>query len=169
MYGAPIGHDGIVRAYLAAAVSEAKAGLKRLTYMASKQHKLIMLRMSFCRKVMHIQRLVPTSAYADILRDYDDCLVAAVEDLLVGRGRFTDLAKLKVHIPAALGGLGVDSTAARADACYYSSFTSAYFRLAGLDPDWIGSLHGTALSPPAHTSPSPSKWRPGTASAPRRA
>jgi hypothetical protein len=146
LYGAPIGHEGFVRAYLAAAVSEAKAGLKRLSYMESKQHKLIMLRMSFCRKVMHIQRLVPTSAYADILRDYDDCLVAAVEDLLVGRGRFTDLAKLKVHIPAALGGLGVDSAAARADACYYSSFTSAYFRLAGLDPAWVGSLHDTVAA-----------------------
>mmetsp|Transcript_103480 Transcript_103480/g.297301 ORF Transcript_103480/g.297301 Transcript_103480/m.297301 type:complete len:254 (+) Transcript_103480:54-815(+) len=113
---------------------------------SSKQHKLIMLRMSFCRKVMHIQRLVPTSEHADVLRDYDDCLVAAVEDLLVGRGRFTDLAKLKVHIPAALGGLGVDSAAARADACYYSSFTSAYFRLAAIDPDWVGSLHETAAA-----------------------
>ena len=135
-----------VRAYLAAAVSEAKAGLGRLSYMESKQQRLIMLRMSFCRKVMHIQRLVPTSEHADILRDYDDCLVAAVEDLLVGRGRFTDLAKLKVHIPAALGGIGVDSAAARADACYYSSFTSAYFRLTALDPDWVGSLHETVVA-----------------------
>ena len=145
LYGAPIGRDEFVRAYLAAAVSEAKAGLGRLGYMESKQHRLIMLRMSFCRKVMHIQRLVPTSEHADILRDYDDCLVAAVEDLLVGRGRFTDLAKLKVHIPAALGGIGVDSAAARADACYYSSFTSAYFRLTALDPDWVGSLHGQLI------------------------
>ena len=146
LYGAPIGSGEFVRAYLAAAVSEAKAGLERLSYMESKQHKLIMLRMSFCRKVMHIQRLVPTSEHADVLRDYDDCLVAAVEDLLVGRGQFTDLAKLKVHIPAALGGLGVDSAAARADACYYSSFTSAYFRLAAIDPDWVGSLHETAAA-----------------------
>ena len=170
LYGAPIGHDGFVCAYLAAAVTEAKAGLKRLSYMESKQHKLIMLRMSFCRKFMHIQRLVATSAYADILRDYDDCLVAAVEDLLVGRGRFTDLSRTKVHLPAALGGIGVDSAAARADACYYSSFTSAYFRLAGLDPDGrSGWVLCTRLSPRGRTPPSQSKWRPGTVSVPRRA
>ena len=95
---------------LAAAVEEAKAGLGRLAYLESSQHKLIMLRMSFCRKIQHVQRLVQrlvhTADHADILWDYDDCLVAAVENLLVGRGRFMELAALKVHIPAALGGLG---------------------------------------------------------------
>ena len=80
LYGAPIGDDTFVRAYLAAAIAEAKAGLKRLSYLESSQHKLIMLRMSFCRKVQHIQRLVPTSQHEDLLRDYDDSLVAAVED-----------------------------------------------------------------------------------------
>ena len=40
----------------------------------------------------------------------------------------------------------MDSAAARADACYYSSFTSAYFRLAGLDPAWVGSLHDTVAA-----------------------
>ena len=83
-----------------------------------------------------MQRLVHTADHADILQDYDDCLVAAVENLLVGRGRFTELAALKGHIPAALGGLGVESVAARADACYYSSFTCAYFRLPDIDPEW---------------------------------
>ena len=65
--------------------------------------------MSFCRKIQHVQRLVSTADHADILRDYDDYLVAAVENLLVGRGRFTELAALKVHIPAALGGLETGS------------------------------------------------------------
>ena len=100
-----------------------------------------------------MQRLVHTADHADILQDYDDCLVAAVENLLVGRGRFTELAALKVHIPAALGGLGVESVAARADACYYSSFTCAYFRLPDIDPEWhdgelydsvAGGHHGPA-------------------------
>jgi hypothetical protein len=136
LYGAPIGSTDFVRAFLAAAVEEAKAGLERLAHLESSQHKLIMLRMSFCRKIQHVQRLVPTADHADILQDYDDHLVAAVEDLLVGRGRFTELAALKVHIPAALGGLGVESVKARADACYYSSFTCAYLRLPGIDPDW---------------------------------
>ena len=140
LYGAPIGDDAFVRAYLAAAIDEAKAGLKRLSYLESNQHKLIMLRMSFCRKVQHIQRLVPTSQHEDLLRDYDGSLVAAVEDLMVGRGRFTELAATKVHLPAALGGLGVESATARADACYYSSLTCAYHRLAALDPDWVGSV-----------------------------
>jgi hypothetical protein len=137
LYGAPIGTDAFVRAFLAAAVSDATAAAKRLSYLESNQHKLIMLRMSFCRKLQHIQRLVPTSDHADLLGAYDACLVDAVEDLLVGRGRFTELAATKVHLPAALGGLGIESAAARADACYYSSFTSAYFRLAALDPDWV--------------------------------
>ena len=140
LYGAPIGDDAFVRAYLAAAIDEAKAGLKRLSYLETNQHKLIMLRMSFCRKVQHIQRLVPTSQHEDLLRDYDGSLVAAVEDLMVGRGRFTELAATKVHLPAALGGLGVESATARADACYYSSLTCAYHRLAALDPDWVGSV-----------------------------
>ena len=136
LYGAPIGSAAFVRAFLAAAVAEAKAGLERLAYLESSQHKLIMLCMSFCRKIQHVQRLVHTADHADILRDYDDYLVAAVENLLVGRGRFTELATLEVHIPAALGGLGVESVAARADACYYSSFTCAYFRLPDIDPGW---------------------------------
>ena len=64
-----------------------------------------------------------------------------MEDLLlvVGRGGFTELAALKVQIPAALGGLGVESVAARADACYYSSFTCAYLRLPDVDPNWYNN------------------------------
>jgi hypothetical protein len=141
LYGAPIGDATFVRAYLAAAVGEAKATLERLGHLTSNQHKLIMLRMSSCRKLQHIQRLVHTADHLDLLHDYDSCLVAAVEDLLVGRGHFTELAASKVHIPAALGGLGVESAAARADVCYYSSYTSAYHRLIELDPDWAGSVH----------------------------
>ena len=30
----------------------------------------------------------------------------------------------------------MESVAARADACYYSSFTCAYFRLPDIDPEW---------------------------------
>ena len=82
LYGAPIGTAAFVRAFLEAAVGEATAALKRLSYLESNQHKLIMLRMSFCRKLQHVQRLVPTWDHADLLRAYDASLVAAVEDLL---------------------------------------------------------------------------------------
>ena len=85
LYGAPIGNDAFVRAFLAAAVSDATAAVKRLSYLESNQHKLIMLRMSFCRKLQHIQRLVPTSDHADLLGAYDECLVDAVDDLLPPR------------------------------------------------------------------------------------
>ena len=53
----------------------------------------------------------------------------------------------------ALGGLGVER--ARADACYYSSFTCAYFRLPDIDPEWhdgelydsvAGGHHGPAAA-----------------------
>ena len=144
LYGAPIGTAAFVRAFLAAAVSEATAAVKRLSYLQSHQHKLIMLRMSFCRKLQHVQRLVPTSGHVDLLREYDECLVASVADLLVGRGPFTKLAATKVHLPAALGGLGIESAAACADACYYSSLTSAYFRLAILDQDWVEGVYAVA-------------------------
>ena len=146
LYGAPIGTAAFVRAFLAAAVSEATAAVKRLSYLQSHQHKLIMLRMSFCRKLQHVQRLVPTSGHVDLLREYDECLVASVADLLVGRGPFTKPAATKVHLPAALGDLGIESAAARADACYYSSLTSAYFRLAILDQDWVESVYTSSQS-----------------------
>ena len=80
--------------------------------------------------------------------------MAAVEDLLLGRGTFTQLAAVKVHLPTALGGLGIESAAARADACYYSSYTTAYFRLAALDAEWAAGiverhLHGAQPQPPS--------------------
>ena len=99
-----------------------------------------MLRMCCCRKLQHLQRLVPTAGHADLLCGYDDSLVAVVEDLLVGRGCFTKLAATKVHIPTALGGLGIESAAAHADAGYISSFQSAHHRLAVLDEDWLGAM-----------------------------
>ena len=53
-------------------------------------------------------------------------------------GKYPDpfMGSHSAQVHDALGGLGVESVAARADACYYSSFTCAYFRLPGIDPEW---------------------------------
>ena len=137
LYGGPIGSPVFVRKFIRAAIDKASLGLNRLSYMDSYQHRLIMLRMSFCKRVQHIQRLVPTYEHLHLLRPYDELLTRAVSDLTLGKGTFHELAGQLLHLPAPLGGLGVDSVAARADATFYSSFLTASIRLAALDSSWF--------------------------------
>ena len=82
--------------------------------MALRQHKLILLRMSFSKKLQHVQRLVPTAEFSDQLERLDGLLVRAAADLVVGHGRFTQLAAALVSMPAALGGLGIESASEHA-------------------------------------------------------
>ena len=130
--GAPIGDQSFCRAFLQAAVEDAEEGLRRLSFMPKRQHRLAMIQQSFARRLNHIQRLVPTNTpeLIDLLVRYDDALATAVSDLLQGRGTFTALARRLTFHPAGLGGLGVESAVARADAAYLSSVTSASTRLA---------------------------------------
>ena len=137
IYGAPIGVPAFERAYLQAALDNAFVSLRRLSRMDRRQHKLILLRTSACKKLQHVQRLCPTFEHADILREYDRHLTAALKDLTLGRGAFTELAGQLAHLPAALGGIGVESVADRADATFFSSVLSANFRLERLAPDWL--------------------------------
>ena len=92
LYGGPIGSPDFVRKFIRAAIDKASLGLSRLSYMDSCQHRLIMLRMSFCKRVQHIQRLVPTYDHLDLLRPYDELLTRAVSDLTLGKGTFHELA-----------------------------------------------------------------------------
>ena len=144
LYGGPIGSPAFVRKFIRAAIDKASLGLSRLSYMDSCQHRLIMLRMSFCKRVQHIQRLVPTHDHLDLLRPYDELLTRAVSDLTLGKGTFHELAGQLLHLPAPLGGLGVDSVAARADATFYSSFLTASIRLSALDDNWFASTYGSS-------------------------
>ena len=140
LYGAPIGDHEFVSPFLTAAVNETAAILKRMSHMEKRQHKLILLRMSLCKKLQHIQRLVPTHDHLDILQRFDTLIMMAVEDLLLGKGTFTDLAATLTNMPAGLGGLGIESAEARADACYYSAYTSAFQRLTSLTPQWAEDI-----------------------------
>jgi hypothetical protein len=106
-----------------------------------RQHRLIMIRQSLCKKIQHIQRLVPTHPYVDVLERFDRGLLTTVSGLTHGRGEFTSLAVQLVSLPAALGGMGVDSAVRRADATYYSSFHAAYTRLSRLMPGWVDTTY----------------------------
>ena len=143
IYGAPIGKPAFERAYLKAALDNAFTCLRRLALMTRRQDKLILLRMSACKKLQHVQRLCPTYEHMDLLQGYDHHVVEAVKDLTLGRGAFTSLATQLTHLPAPLGGIEVESTAERADATFFSSHISALFRLQRLDPEWVAAVYTT--------------------------
>ena len=141
LYGAPIGTEAFEKAFIQSAVDEAAVAVRRLPLMERRQHRLIMIRQSLCKKIQHIQRLVPTHPYMDVLERFDRGLLTTVSGLTHGRGDFTSLAVQLVSLPAALGGMGVDSAVRRADATYYSSFHAAYTRLSRLVPAWVDATY----------------------------
>ena len=51
----------------------------------------------------------------------------------------TELATTLTHLPAGLGGVGVESVAQRADATFYSSFLTSHFRMQGLGMGGLGA------------------------------
>ena len=100
---------------------------------------LALVQQSFAKRLTHIQRLVPTNAphLTGVLRQYDDRLAAAAADLVIDRGVFHEQARVLTFLPAGLGGLGIESSLARADAAYLSSYLSATTRL---EPSTVGPL-----------------------------
>jgi len=145
--GAPIGTDDFVAAFLEAAVNDATEGLRRLSHMPKRQHRLALVQQSFAKRLNHIQRLVPTNAphLTGHLRQYDDRLAAAAADLVIDRGVFHEQARVLTFLPAGLGGLGIESSLARADAAYLSSYLSATTRLEAIHGG-PANLHGGAAT-----------------------
>ena len=137
LMGAPLGPIEFQRAFLERGVTHAISVMRRVSRLHKLQDRLAMLRLSFSKRFGHLQRLIDTGGdqpMLHLMEKWDDAVMASTADLVSDRGDLNEPARRIAALPPGLGGLGIESAAARATPAFYASFTTCKGALTTLRP-----------------------------------
>ena len=133
--GGPIGTDAFVAAHVRGEVESKAKQLSVVQAFESQQNQFFFLSQSLSRNFVHLMRLIPcheSSPAGEELAKWDLQIDALVETLT--GAPLSDLSRDLISLSSGNGGLGVQKTAAIADACYVAGKSAAVRSVADLLP-----------------------------------
>ena len=131
LLGTPVGSHSFIRTALESKVEKIKKILALLPNLQDPHTEFVLLRACLSLpKMSFLLRTVNTSAYTDILQDFDRLQREALTRIL-GTG-LNDRQWKQAQLPVSMGGLGLRGTVDHAAVSYSSSFLSTFYMFRAL-------------------------------------